>query len=132
MTEETPKRVSRHTSLLPSREFEKILSQLQSSENVKEVQRIVKTPDSETKYDYEIQVDPLTGNQKVVERFTTTKKECAMCGGYFAQVFKCEECKAQVCANDSRYHTWSDGSGIKMCKNCFRQKYPDEFKATDS
>ena len=133
MTEETTKRTSRTVSLEPSREFEKILSQLQTSESVKEVKRIVKTSDSESTYDYDIQVDQLTGKQKVVERFTTSKKECAMCGGQFAQIFECDHCQARVCANDSRYHSWlGSAGGIRLCKNCFRQRYPDEFKRTES
>ena len=133
MTEETPKRASRHISIEPSREFEKILSQLQSSDSVKEVQRIVKTSDSETTYGYDIQVDQLTGKQKVIEKFTTTKKECAMCGGHFAQIFKCNVCNAQVCLNDSRYHSFQHVAGGwgRLCKNCFRQKFPDEFKRTE-
>lgn len=134
MTEETPKRDSRHISVEPSREFEKILSQLQNSDSVKEVQKIVKTSDSETTYDYDIQVDQLTGKQKVIEKFTTTKKECAMCGGHFAQIFKCNMCDAQVCLNDSRYHSWKyqEGGLGRLCKNCFRQRCPDEFKLTES
>jgi hypothetical protein len=74
---------------------------------VKEVQRIIKSPDSQTKYTYEVQVDPATGKQNVIESFTTTKKECALCGNYSVQVFHCEDCGAQVCANDARHHTWS-------------------------
>ena len=101
----------------PSAEFEKLLSQVVGSESVKHVERLIKTPNSETKLNYEIQVDPTTGQQKVVESFVTTKKECALCGGYFAQTFICADCRAQICANDMRY---LNGTYVNkaLCKIC--------------
>lgn len=91
----------------PSAEFEKMLSELRKSppETLKEVEKVIQTPDSETKLTYEIQVDPSTGKQKVIEKFTTTKKECAICNGYFSKLYYCGECGAQVCANDLRQYT---------------------------
>jgi hypothetical protein len=95
-------------SVSPSAEFEKMLATLQESspDTVKEVERVIKTPDSETKLTYEVQVDPETGKHKVIEKFTTTKRECAICNGYFSQVVTCERCGAQVCASHIRHRSW--------------------------
>lgn len=92
----------------PSAEFEKMLSKLLATggETVKEVERVIQSPDSETKITYEVQVDPLTGKQRVTEKFTTSKRECAICNGYFAHVLTCGDCGAQVCASDSRRASW--------------------------
>jgi hypothetical protein len=78
----------------PSVEFDKMLSRLLtgSGETIKEVERVITSPDSETKLTYEVQVDSQTGKQKVIEKFTTSKRECAMCGGYFAQLLTCAGC----------------------------------------
>ncbi len=117
-------------SVEPSREFEKILSQLQNSESVKQVERIVKTSDSESTYEYDIQVDQLTGKQKVVERFTSTKKECAICLGSFAKTFQCRYCKAQVCANDSRHQFFGDES-VQFCLHCLETHFPWVLKEAE-
>ncbi len=92
----------------PSVQFEKILSQMLqgSSESVKQVERVLSTPDSQTSITYEVQVDSGSGKQKVIERFTTTKRECAICTASFSQVFECADCGARVCAADSRHHSW--------------------------
>jgi hypothetical protein len=102
----------------PSVEFENMLSRLLgSTDSVKEVERVIKSPDSETKITYDVQIDPLTGRQKVVERFTTTKQECALCSGYFSQLFTCADCGAHICLGDSREYYYASGHR-KVCKNC--------------
>jgi len=119
-SEKRPSR--RGESLSPSVEFERILSRLVDSETVKQVERTIKTPNSETRLTHEVQVDPTTGQQKLIEKFTTTKKECAICNGYFSQLLTCSECGVQVCANDfRRVHIWSverDYGYKNMCKTC--------------
>ena len=144
MTEE--KRGVRFRAPQPAEEFQQMLSKLMNStESIKEIERIIKTPDSETKYTYEIQVDSATGKQKVIEKFTTTKKECRLCGGYTAQVYECEDCHVKVCPNDMRHVSWSFSAdrygraeGLYdhdnkydhmeerekiVCMNCYKSKY---------
>jgi hypothetical protein len=110
MTMPDRERKFRNLVVEPSAEFEKMLSELRKSspETLKEVERVIKTPDSETKLTYEIQVDPATGKQKVIEKFTTTKRECPICGGYFSRLFSCLDCGAQVCANELRQYSWTE------------------------
>ena len=145
----TPDREVRRLRVEPSAEFERMLSNILtgSAETIKEVERIIGSPDSETKLNYEVQVDPRTGKQKVIEKFTTTKKECAICGGYFAQIFVSEYCKAQVCANDSRFHEFSydleeieafrrhgvtkPPAGIMRCRICHARAYPNEADSSN-
>jgi len=105
---------------IPATEFERMLSQFPSntSESVKEVERIIKTPDSETKLTYQLQLDSKTGQQKVVENFTTTKCECAVCGGYFSHMEICEDCGARVCVNDTRRHS------VLLYKDSRGNEYP--------
>jgi hypothetical protein len=106
----------------PSAEFDKMLSKLLtgSGETIKEVERVITSPDSETKLTYEVQVDPQTGKQRVIEKFTTTKRECAICGGYFAQLLTCSDCGVAVCAGDSRQQEY--GEWVSRLGNRFPQK----------
>jgi iron only hydrogenase large subunit-like protein len=108
----------------------------ESGEPVRVGKKIVRTPDSETTITYELAVNPRTGQQEVVENIKTTKKECAICGGYFSQVLTCADCGVRVCANDSRQHTWTtsylaqpmfrpdktvyDDHSKIVCKSCAR------------
>jgi hypothetical protein len=87
-----------------------MLSNLVSSsgETIKETERLIKSPDAETKLTYEVEVDPLTGRQKIIEKFTTTKRECAICSGYFAQIHVCADCGALVCTSDARLYSWPE------------------------
>jgi hypothetical protein len=117
---------TKNPKALPSVEFEKMLAQFLSgsAETVKEVERVIKSPDSETKFTYEVQVDPQTGKQKVIEKFTTTKQECGICGGYFAQLKICAECGARVCANDVRRHS------LMFYEDSRGNKYPSSLDST--
>jgi len=103
-----PGREDKGPKTAPNAEFEKMLSKLfvGSGETIKETEKLIKSPDAETKLSYELVIDPLTGRQKAIEKFTTTKRECAICSGYFAQVHLCSDCGALVCTNDSRLHSW--------------------------
>ncbi|MGD0423094.1 MAG: hypothetical protein ABSA92_06505 [Candidatus Bathyarchaeia archaeon] len=105
-----PDSQKKNLKLTPDVEFDKMLSRLltDSSETIKEVERVIKSPDSETKLTYEVQVDSHTGKQKVIEKFTTTKRECGVCGGYFAQLLSCADCGISVCAGDCRQKSWGE------------------------
>lgn len=144
----------------PSAEFDKMLSRLLtgSGETIKEVERVIKSPDSETKLTYEVQVDPHTGKQKVIEKFTTTKRECGICGGYFAQLLSCADCGALVCAGDCRQKSWGewedrhgrrfpaenlglipDTTGLKfvsrkttLCRSCFESDIAQHPKSSST
>ena len=108
MDEEPLPRVQRR-KLEPAREFDKILAGITgvNPESIKEVERIIETPEGIVRHTYDIQVDSTTGKQKVIEKFKTYKKECSICGGYFGQIFTCEKCGTKVCANDMRRQEWS-------------------------
>lgn len=71
-------------------------------EPIKVGKKVIKTPDSQTTITYELMVNPRTGQQEVVENIETTKKECAICNGHFAQINNCADCHNQICASDSR------------------------------
>lgn len=94
------------------RDIEKSITDLllnkEGGEPVRVGKKIVKTPDSETTITYELSVNPRTGQHEVVEHIETTKKECAICNGFFSQVVSCEDCGVRVCSNDSRQYSWTE------------------------
>jgi hypothetical protein len=118
----------------PQVEFDKILSRLGSStESVKEVERVIETPDTKTTHTYTVEVDPRTGAQKVVERFSTTMKQCSICLEHAPQIFKCEapNCGALVCAKHRRRTDWyfpyqKDGY---VCMSCYESALKEKEQA---
>ncbi len=104
----------------PRLEFDKILSKLTAitPESVKQVERIVQTPSTQSKYDYDIQVNSQTGKQTVVEKFSTTMEQCSVCKEYTPQTWICEEenCGTRICANHRRQSTLR----LFVCPSCYQ------------
>ncbi len=94
----------------------------EQSEPIKVGKKIIKTPDSETTIEYELAVDPRTGQQQVVEHISTTKQECGRCGKYTSQRQHCTQCSTQVCGECITAFSYGYGSAPygthKVCKSC--------------
>jgi hypothetical protein len=85
----------------PRVEFDKMLSRLEvSRETIREEEEIIETPDERTVITYDVQINPQTGAQRKVTKFSTTEQICELCNKYVARVYKCERdgCGAFVCA----------------------------------
>jgi hypothetical protein len=120
MSEPAVEKLDRMKVRNPRAEFDKMPSKLlgDSGETIKEVERVITSPDCETKLTYEVQVDRQTGKQKVIEKFTTSKKECGICGNYYTQLFECKDCGARMCASDLRHLLVTASHDEKnVCKN---------------
>jgi len=95
-----------------------LLSGKEASEPVRTAKKIIKTADSETTITYELQVNPRTGQQEVVEHIATTKEECARCGRYTSQRRQCHRCGLEVCGSCiTTYET--SLSYLTVCKSCY-------------
>jgi len=83
------------------KDAERTITDLLVGKEVKEPVRvgkkIIQTGDSQTTITYELTVNPNTGQQEVVERISTNKKECGTCGSYVSQLYSCSLCGKQVC-----------------------------------
>jgi ribosomal protein S14 len=126
MTEERRKQLRPAEFSAVQRDFDRTITDLgggKISQELMTKKRIVKTPDSETTIEYELKVDPTTGQQYVEEKWTTTKVECAVCGRYASQVRKCEYCGNKICGQCVRNYYAGDYIGNKLtCKSCFEAK----------
>jgi len=98
-----------------------LLSGKETSERVRTAKKIIKTADSETTITYELEVNPRTGQQEVVEHIITTKEECARCGRYTSQRRECPRCNLEVCG--SCVTTYKDSQAYQgyytVCKSCY-------------
>jgi hypothetical protein len=105
------------------RTITELLSGQEHSEPVKVGKKIIKTPDSETTVEYELAVDPRTGQQQVVEHISTTKQECGRCGKFTSQRQACSQCETKVCGECITTFYYGFGSSPygthKVCKSCF-------------
>lgn len=95
-----------------------LLSGKELTEPVRTAKKIIKTADSETTVMYELQVNPRTGQQEVVEQITTTKEECARCGRYTSQRRQCPKCYLEVCGSCITSYEFSYGT-YPVCKSCY-------------
>ena len=97
-------------------DMDRVIAELLDSANVKRATKILTMPDSETRHEYEIKINPATGQPEVLETVTSTKHECAICGKPFAQTFVCFKCKARVCREHyvKQYFAYGD------CAHCAR------------
>jgi hypothetical protein len=96
-----------------------LLSGRETSEPVRIGKKIVKTLDSETTIEYELAVDPRTGQQQVVEHIKTTKQECGRCGRLTSQLKSCRFCTMNVCgACITTYIVEGGYSNTGVCLSC--------------
>jgi hypothetical protein len=99
MSSRYKKSISDKTSL--ERDIERSITDLlvgkQVNEPIKVGKKIIQTGDSQTTITYELTVNPETGQQEVIERISTNKKECSTCGSYVSQLNTCTLCGKQVC-----------------------------------
>jgi hypothetical protein len=113
------------------RTLAELLSGTETSEAVRTAKKIIKTPDSETTVTYELQVNPRTGKQEVIENVITSKKECSTCGTYVSRLYRCSFCGKEVCGRHygsvdvvTAYyespHPLTDKRGV--CSNCYFDK----------
>jgi hypothetical protein len=105
----------------PRVEFAKMLSRLGvSRESIKEEEEVIETPDEKTVMTYDLQLDPQTGTQRKVTKFSTTQRICELCDKYVPWVYKCEneECGAFVRAKHRRRTPYGD---FYVCLTCYEQ-----------
>ena len=80
-------------------DMDRVIVELLHSASIKKAKKIVIMPDSETKHEYEVKIDPATNQPEVIETVSSTKQECAICGKPVAQIFECHVCFSKVCRN---------------------------------
>jgi len=101
------------------RTLTELLSGKEVSEPIKTGKKIIQTPDSETTIEYELALDPRTGEQQIVEHVSTTKHECGRCDRLSSQLTGCYYCGTKVCGacitsfTDAEGYTWRG-----VCLSC--------------
>lgn len=96
-----------------------LLTGRESSEPVRVGKKIVKTLDSETTIEYELTLDPRTGQQQIVEHISTTKQECGRCGRLSSQLKDCRFCHTMVCGSCiTTYIAGGSYAEPQVCMSC--------------
>jgi len=117
-----PRRVNKRSmGREPRAEFDNMLKRLGvSRESIREEEEIIETPNEKTVITYDLQVDPRTGTQKKVTKFSTTQQMCELCDKYVPKVYECENenCGTLVCAKHRRMSPFGESY---VCLTCYEE-----------